>query len=244
MVELLFENLQEKSNAFEESLQKLKIRNTYYKNERTSFNRMDKSLKNFNSIKQKKYSMDLSMSNNIFTNQALKYIKKNTNNSIKLSNSNNFNTPKNKKVNPQNTSNHNLILNDPYHKLNNDIFRKTIKSIFPSSNNTLKKSFIKQKLFPYKYYCFSVFIKNLNISKGNSHFFSSRFSKIYTFLCQLIDITTYISLHREFNALKKIFNRNSLKIIEKKKKINDNSNNFIKEITDNIDDKKFHILAQ
>ena len=245
MVELLFENLQEKSSAFEENLQKLRIKNTYFKNERTSFNRMDKNLRNINFIKQKKLSMDLSMNHNIFTNQAFKYISKNTNNSFKFSNSNIYNTPKNKKINPQNTSNHNLILNDHYHKLNNDLFRKTIKSVFPSSNNnTLKKSFINQKLFPYKYYCFSVFIKNLNISKGNSLFFSSRFSKIYTFLCQLIDITTYISLHREFTALKKIFNENSLKIIEKKKKINVNSKNFIKEITDNIDDKKFHILAQ
>ena len=244
MVELLFENLQEKTSHFEENLQKLRIKNSYSKNERTSFNRMDKNLKNINFIKQKKLSMDLSMSHNIFTNQAFKYISKNTNNSIKFSNSNIYNTPKNKRVNPQNTSNHNLILNDHYHKLNNDLFRKIIKPIFPSSNNTLKKSFINQKLFPYKYYFFSVFIKNLNISKGNSLFFSSRFSKIYTFLCQLIDITTYISLHREFTSLKKIFNENSLKIIEKRKKINVNSKNFIKEITDNIDDKKFHILAQ
>ena len=239
MVELLFENLQEKSSAFEENLQKLRIKNTYYKYERASFNKKDKK---FNSFKQKKLSMDLSMSNN-FTNQAFKYVNKNSNNSNKF-NSNIYNTPKSRRANPQNTSNNNLILNDHYLRLNNDLFKKTIKSNIPLSNNTLKKSFIKQKLFPYKYYCFSVFIKNLNISKGKNYFFSPRFSKIYTFLSQLIDITTYISLHREFTALKKIFNENSLNIIEKRKKINVNSKNFIKEITDSIDDKKFHILAQ
>ena len=243
MVELLFENLQEKSSAFEENLQKLRIKNTYYKIDRKSFNRMEKNFKNINSFKQKKLSMDLSMSLNNFTNQALKYVSKNTNNSNKFSNF--YNTPKNRRVNIQNTSNHNLILNDHYNKINNDLFKKTIKPfILQSSNNTLKKSFIKQKLFPYRYYCFSVFIKNLNIAKGNSHFFSARFSKIYIFLSQLIDITTYISLHREFTALKKIFNENSLNIIEKRKKINVNSSSFIKEISDNIDDKKFHILAK
>ena len=245
MVELLFENLQEKSSAFEENLQKLRIKNSYYINGQTSLIRMDKSLKNINTLKQKKLSMDLNASLNNFTNQAFKYIGRNTNNSIKFSNNKLYNTPKNRIINPQNTSNHNLILNDHIRKssFNNDLLKKTIKPNI-QSNNALKRSLIKEKLFPYKYYCFSVFIKNLNISKGNNHFFSSRFSKIYIFLCQLIDITTYISLHREFTALKKIFNENSLNLIEKRKKINVNSKNFIKEITDNIDDKKFHILAQ
>jgi hypothetical protein len=244
MVELLFENLQEKSSAFEENLQKLKIRNSYYKNKRESFNRIDKNFQNINSLKQKKFSMDLSMSLNSFTNHAFKYVTKNANNSNKVNNNNIYNTPKNRRLNPQNTSNHNLILNDYQHKLNSDLIKKTIKPIMPSSNFILKRFFIKKRLFPYKYYCFSVFIKNLNISKGNSHFFSPRFSKIYTFLCQLIDITTYILLHREFTALKQIFNENNLNKIEKRKKINVNSKNCIKEITDNIDDKNFHILAQ
>ena len=73
---------------------------------------------------------------------------------------------------------------------------------------------------------------------------SSKFAKIYIFLGQLIDITTYLSLQREFNALKSIFNDKSLNIIEENKNININSNNFIKEISDCIGEQKFHILAQ
>ena len=107
----------------------------------------------------------------------------------------------------------------------------------------IKKEFIKDKLFPYKYYLCSVFIKNLDISKKNC-LFSSQFSKIYIFLCQLFDITTYLSLQKEFNSLKKIFNEKSINLIEKNKKININSNNFIKDINDCIGEHKFHILAQ
>ena len=99
------------------------------------------------------------------------------------------------------------------------------------------------ELFPYKYYLCSVFIRNLDISK-KQYIISSRFAKIYIFLCQLIDITTYLSLLREFSALKSIFNDKSLNIIEKNKKININSNSFIEDISDCIGEQKFHILAQ
>ena len=113
------------------------------------------------------------------------------------------------------------------------------------NNNIInnKKVFIKQKLFPYKYYLFSIFIKNLDTSKHNC-LFSSRFIKIYAFLCQLFDITTYLLLHREFNALKTIFNDKNINLIEKNNKININSKSFIKNINECIEDQKFYILAQ
>jgi hypothetical protein len=53
-----------------------------------------------------------------------------------------------------------------------------------------------------------------------------------------------LSFQREFNALKKIFNENSINLIEKTQKININSNSFLKEITDCIGEHKFYILAQ
>ena len=115
---------------------------------------------------------------------------------------------------------------------------KNLKNI----QSTNEKNYIKLKLFAYKYYLFSVFIKNMDPSK--SCFFSSRFAKIYTFLCQLFDITTYLSFQREFNALKRIFSENSINLIEKTQKININSNSFLKEITDCIGEHKFYILAQ
>ena len=103
---------------------------------------------------------------------------------------------------------------------------------------------MKEKLFPYKYYLFSVFIKNLNTSKENI-FFNQRFSKIYTFFCQLFDITTYLTIQREFIALKKtIINEKDINIIEKVKKININNSNFIKDINNCIEENKIYILAQ
>ena len=119
---------------------------------------------------------------------------------------------------------------------------KNFKSLAKNIQSTNEKNYIKQKLFPYKYYLFSIFIKNLDPSKYC--FFSSRFAKIYTFLCQLFDITTYFSFQREFNALKKIFSENNINLIEKTQKININSNSFLKEITDCIGEQKFYILAQ
>ena len=108
----------------------------------------------------------------------------------------------------------------------------------PISNN----NFIKQELFPYRYYLCSIFIKNLK-AKENA-FFSSRFAKIYAFLCQLFDITTYLLLQREFNALKKIYNEKYINLIDKNKKININSKSFIQNINDCIEEQEFYILAQ
>ena len=108
---------------------------------------------------------------------------------------------------------------------------------------SIDKSFVIEKLFPYKYYFFSVFVKNLNSMKENC-LFSSRFSKIYTFLGQLFDITTYLCLQREFNALKRLFNDDNRNLIEDNKKININSKNFINDINDCIGEQKLYILAQ
>ena len=140
-------------------------------------------------------------------------------------------------MNNNNTSNQYLITQEK----NNIIKYQNMNK----SNETIKhkKEFIKEKLFPYKYYLCSVFIRNLDISK-KQYIISSRFAKIYIFLFQLIDITTYLSLLREFNALKSIFNDKSLNIIEKNKKININSSTFLKDISHCIGEQKFHILAQ
>jgi hypothetical protein len=150
-----------------------------------------------------------------------------------------------------NTSNQNLMPIEQKFKFNLN-FEKTKNNNheLKSNNHELKssqiskpKQYIKEKLFPYKYYLFSVFIKNLQVSNENI-FFSSKFAKIYTFLCQLFDVATYLSLQREFNSLKTIFNEKNVKLIEKNQKININSNNFIKDINQCIGEQKFYILAQ
>jgi hypothetical protein len=143
-----------------------------------------------------------------------------------------------------NTSKQNLMPIDQNFKSKINFAKTKINNQELKNSQIVKpKQYIKEKLFPYKYYFFSVFIKNLQVSSENI-FFSSKFAKIYTFLCQLFDIATYISLQREFNALKTIFNEKSVQLIEKNQKININSNNFLKEINQCIGEQKFFILAQ
>ena len=234
MFELLFENLKEKQNIFEENMQKLRIQNHRISQPILSSNSSN-AHKNENTKKRPKLSVDL-------------YMKEKTNARFSSFILNKELIDKKSKKYINNTSNQFLISQDNNKKEYNYLqFKNNIKSNNqPNQTNqpiNYKKDFIKVKLFPYKYYLCSVFIRNLDISHKN-YFISSKFAKTYMFLCQLIDITTYLLLQREFNALKTIFNGKSLNIIEKNKKININSNSFIRDINDCIGEQKFHILAQ
>ena len=250
MIELLFENLKEKPNIFERNIQKLRIRNynSINNNIRSSFSSLNNK-KNFNTFKKEEVNVDkqnISNKSNIHHSLILNkssFIKKNFNNNRSNNNSkigsSKFYQKHRKSSN--NASEQNLIIiehngsnEDEKNNKNNEIMNQIKKP---------QKNFVKEKLFPYKYYLFSVFIKNLNTSNNNC-LFSSRFVKIYTFYCQLFDITTYLSLQREFNALKTIFNEKSVNLIEKNQKINVNSSTFIKDINNCIGEHKFYILAQ
>ena len=275
MMELLFENLEEKQNLFVEKLQKLRLNNNISKNIDNRIGRMSLSSLNINKNEKKpkvpnKHSIDL---HNSYINTLIRYSsssirKKSIQLNYEKNSQNNF--PKiNSKFCPQNrkrnintninTSNQNLLSkqnifknNANLLKLNESINRSTTpkkkfiqQQLNESINRTTtpKKKFIKQQLFPYKYYLCSIFIRSLDTT-NKVYFVSSRFTRVYTFLCQLFDITTYLCLLREFNALKKIFNEKSLHLIEKNEKININANNFIKDINDCIGEHKFYILAQ
>ena len=259
IIELLFENLKEKPKKhFEDNYYKLKMRNATTKG-RLSFNSFNNvmnkeeiSLKNkkktkisFDTINHKSYDKTPSINLN-------KRIKPH----LSLSNIHNLKASnkflmQNKKTNAINDmSNQNLIysesnkrkdcnlLDDKNNKIKMHKVYLSDKMILPKNIN-----FVKGKLFPYKYYLFSVFIKNLNISKGN-FFFSSRFAKVYAFLCQLFDVTTYLTLQREFSVLKNIISEKNQKLIENYNKINVNSKNFLKDISYCIGEKKLNILAQ
>jgi hypothetical protein len=136
-------------------------------------------------------------------------------------------------------SNMSKILENTNNNKNNNINLNKNKN----KNIIKRKTFVIEKLFPYKYYFFSAFLKSLNYTKDH-YLFSSRFTKIFTFLGQLIDIETYLCLQREFNAVKRIFSDNNRNLIEENKKININSKNFINDISDCIGGHKFYILAQ
>ena len=259
MIELLFENLKEKPNKFESNLHKLTKKKNIKYNGRFSYN--DLSYKKVNYLKKSKFGLSLKQlsnkNNNIHhpslvlnNNEIHNHYNINSNRISKKLSSNfskkNLNSKfyeKHKKSVYNDASNQNLIFYDCVNQENNYPEKIKLHENVNSSSLNKERSFIKQKLFPYKYYFFSIFIKNLDTSKKNC-FISSRFAKIYEFLCQLFDITTYILLQREFNAIKKIFNEKNVKLIEKNDKININSKSFINNISDCIEEHKFYILAQ
>ena len=99
------------------------------------------------------------------------------------------------------------------------------------------------KLFPFKYYFCAIFVKNIDISK-HRFCMSRKFIKVYSFLSQLFDISSYCVLQREFNTVKTaLFDEQNIKLIEKTSKINVNSQSFMRDMNDCIGKQTFHILG-
>jgi len=208
MIELLFENLKEKPNIFENNIKKLKLDNQFDHGEgRFSINILNR--KN-NNLKKSKFVNEIPQPGSSKMNSHNLTLILNKNDSNIYNNSIKGSSHFSKRVNSKFYEKHKKLMNNSVNQnlMHYDFLSKedNSKGIENNEDNTNEKNnFIKQKLFPYKYYLYSIFIKNLNASE-HSCFFSSRFTKIYAFLCQLFDITTYLLLHREFNALKSIFN--------------------------------------
>jgi hypothetical protein len=249
MIELLFENLKEKQNNFEENLQKLKLKSNFHG---FRYTKKKFSSNNFNFMRKEKSqsSSDFQQLSCFFKHNSYKnlteHIIKNGNDisdnkSVSNKNIQLKSHTRNKKsfnnISKQNLISNEILFSKEAHPQEKE---SHLENSGPVKSN---KNIIKLKLFPYKYYLCSVLIRTLDAPK-DSWFYTSRFSKVYSFLCQLIDITTYLNFQREFNALKQIFNEKSVKFIEKNKKINISSHNFLKEINQCIGEHKFHILSQ
>ena len=102
-----------------------------------------------------------------------------------------------------------------------------------------------KQLFPYRYYLFSEFIKNIDISHYYHCCFSKKFTKVYKFIGKLFDISSYLILQREFSIIKNyIFKQKELNMIEKDIKINLNDRSFMRDINDCIGGMKFDIFAK
>ncbi len=249
LIELLFENLKEKPILFKNNLDQLKINNgrfsLNYHNNKILDTPQESNLE-INFFNSPKLSVDLQQ--NIKSNIKSSIIMNNHVNSSNNNISSNLTKVKNKQSNNRlalinnnnNFSKQNLMIGESPYIIFNSSIQNNFQDIHPSPT---RKRFIKQQLFPAKYYLFSVFIKNLDIS-GKNIFFSTKFAKIYIFLSQLFDITAYLALQREFNVLKKILKEKDLSSVEKYQKINVNTPTFIQEINDCIEKEKFHILAK
>ena len=107
-----------------------------------------------------------------------------------------------------------------------------------------KGYFIKKKLFPYKYYLCSIFLKNIDVSK-NSIFFTKKFLVVYNFICQLFDISSYLILQKEFQIMKNTIMMGKYReIFENRQKINVNDHSFNSDIKECLDTHKFSILGK
>ena len=111
-------------------------------------------------------------------------------------------------------------------------------------NSSQVKRYEKMPLFHYRYYLFTSFIKNFDIRKL-TNCFSKKFTKVYLFLSQMFDISSYLTMQREFQILKTtLFKGEDINIIEKTTKINVNERSFIRNMNECIDKGQFKIFSQ
>ena len=249
MIELLFENLKEKPNKFEKHLNEIK--NQENKETNLVFSKFQ--------IDRKNNSKDHSKSefqNSLSENQKYLSLGKLTptqGRNINVFNLNSPNLIKSKIINPNNFSN--FIKNKRCEELSSNILMPRQNNIFNSrkplsfrsySNfNSNKIKYVTGKLFPYRFYFFSTCIRSVSIKKNN-YCFSEKFSKVYTFLTQILDISTYLILQREFNILKNTFldDKKKSALFEQNSKINVNDRLFIRNINQSLASQNFHIFTQ
>ena len=109
---------------------------------------------------------------------------------------------------------------------------------------SINKNTKSKKLFPFKYYLYTVFLKNIDI-KNQNKFFSKQYMHVYSYLCQLFDVVSYLNLHKQFGLLKKsLLSEQSLMYVESPNKININRKGFIRDINDCIKDNKLNLLPE
>ena len=123
-----------------------------------------------------------------------------------------------------------------------DNVSNTNKNKIPNQNS--KKYYIQKKLFPYKYYLCSIFIKNIDVKK-KSCIFTRKFIVVYNFICQLFDISSYLILQKEFQIMKNTIIMGKYKdILETNQKINVNAHSFNVDMKECLDSNKFSILGR
>ena len=142
--------------------------------------------------------------------------------------------------------NQNILINKNYEGISNQLNGSKL-GMLQNENLSLcsrKYKTKKIKLFPYKYYFFSIFLKNYEILNCN-YFFSLKYKKVFSFINQLLDINAYLLLKKEFEIMKHIYcSEEDLITVEKKSKININSTKFSRDIKDCIEHNKFFIFYQ
>ena len=160
-------------------------------------------------------------------------------NKILNKNIHNINLFKNKSNDLSNLQFNNRNTKIDYNSQNN---KNTDNNIF--LNTKPKIRYIKQIIFPYKYYLYSIFIKNCNDSK-KAHFITKKFTVVNNFISQLFDISSYLILQREFQTMKNtIIGEKQRSIIEKGQKINISDKSFNINMKECLEKNKLSILGR
>ena len=227
LTELLFVNLKEKKSIY-----KIKMKES-------EINKLDKNkiecsklqLKNQNEKKliEKKISDKFLIDKNDIISRF-----KSNNNLLAL------NKDSNENINSFFISN-NTSLELPFNDVNNkseyNKDRQLLKTIF-------KTHYIKKSLFPFKYYLCSIFIKNFDPNK-KYNFLSKKFIVVYDFICQLLDISSYLILQKEFQIMKNsILEKEQRNILEKGSKVNVNDHHFHNNINECLSNRNLSILGK
>ena len=246
LAELLFENLKEKKSFM--ILSPKKNDNTKFRKGNTPINKNNLSINkddnNFSSIHlayQENYNEPSSNQNqkNQITNKNIGKDENKFYNSSSfinsLNNNNNMNQNVNIFTNKKNDLSSNFSFKKKKHRKTYDLMDFSLKS---------RTHYIKKQLFPFKYYLCSIFIKNIDISKG-SYFFTHKFIAVYTFICQLFDISSYLILQKEFQTMKNtILEEKERKIIESGEKINISNSSFNIQMKECLEKNKFLIFGK
>ena len=131
-------------------------------------------------------------------------------------------------------------ISDFHQNINQDSFINQIVYVHNTNNNKKVK-----ELFPYRYYLFSEFIKNIDIGQYYRCCFSQKYTKVYKFIGKLFDVSSYLILQREFNIIKNsTFKQKELNFIERDIKINLNDRSFMRDVNDFIGGVKFDIFSK
>ena len=98
----------------------------------------------------------------------------------------------------------NLINNNNININNNNINTNNFNYVSSNKNKINNFENIEKITFPLSYYLLGFFLIKIRAKKFKSSFINEKFSKSFIFYSRLIDISTYITLYKQFEMLKKI----------------------------------------
>ena len=255
MTELLFENLTEKPNKFQSYIRDIKskktLTNKILSNKNKLLNNNNNNNANINNNnKNTEENNIISMTNKDNSRNINNYSNVTLINKIYVSKNNNNNNFDSVIKAGENAFKENSIKYNDERLIDLKINSINLNNLVKNSENSLKqqtfkkkKKFVTNELFPYRYYLCTIFTKNIDLGK-HPFCMSKKYIKVYYFLCQLFDISSYCILQKEFNVVKNfIFDEKKIQLIEQKSKINVNDQYFMRDMNDCIIRNKFHILG-